>query len=515
MFTGRMTLIALVAAMCCTAASAVDCSVDIKSTPPVKLASCDTITDQVKSKEKVCETVIASANSAKVRELTGSVSAADLNPMAAARGGKRFISNYLNGCGNDDDTLMTYVNAVLMLAAPAAVFIFLNYICCVCCTCCHVCCNLPPCYNKCNFCKCMPRTTSHYSFCEKNCPVGGWLIVSLLMFIFAIVGIVNGVYAMQDSMVGGVCQIDNTYERFTDFLTKIKTPLVTLRTDFTKASTNLATAAKIDPALSQNVADISTLFETLATNAKAAKTAVESDQLISEAVKGQCATAWKAVADAATSAQKASVDSATSLKTTLEKVQTTLNDGIVGKSAEATKAIKDGEDALDAMQRQLDGIMNPRKMGGVNLISVAEEIRKNRDNGAFGFFAWVFIVLFFSVIGTVGMKLCTEEKMVDEGENRRNPNMEGDVNHLTFLGRCCARFSCCSWFLVLVFGISSAFFAFVFLPVAAMGNDVCEVLPTLPRDIGVWMGNGQLTKITDTVRRTYLFFLHLSLFPSI
>jgi len=318
------------------------------------------------------------------------------------------------------------------------------------------------------------------------------------MFIFAIVGIVNGVYAMQDSMVGGVCQIDNTYERFTDFLTKIKTPLVTLRTDFTAASTNLATAAKIDPALSQNVADISTKFETLATNAKAAKTAVESDPLISETVKSQCADAWKAVADAATSAQKASVDSATSLKTTLEGVQTTLNEGIVGKSAEATKAIRDGEDALDAMQRQLDGIMNPRKMGGVNLISVAEEIRKNRDNGAFGFFAWVFIVLFFSVIGTVGMKLCTEEKMVDEGENRRNPNMEGDVNHLTFLGRCCARFSCCSWFLVLVFGISSAFFAFVFLPVAAMGNDVCEVLPTLPRDIGVWMGNGQLTKITDT-----------------
>ena len=515
MFTGRMTLIALVAAMCCTAASAVvDCSVDIPSTPPVKLASCDNMNDRVRSKEKVCKAVVASANSAKVRELTGSVSAADLNPMAAARGGKRFISNYLNGCGNDEDTIVSYVTAVLMLAAPAAVFIFFNACCCGCCTCCHVCCNLPPCYNMCNCCKCVPRTTSHYSFCEKNCPVGGWLIVSLLMFIFAIIGIVNGVYAMQDSVVGGVCQVDNTYERFTDFLLKIKTPLVTLRTDFTVASKDLAVAAKIDPTLSNNVAQISTFFKTLATNAEKAKAAVDSDPLISGTdQQDQCATAWEKVADAATSAETASVTSATSLKTTLEDVQTMLNDGIVAKLSNVTDNIQKAEAALDAMQTQLDGIMNPRKMGGVNLIQYAEVIRTNRDNGAFGFFAWVFIVLFFSVIGTVGMKLCFTKD--EAGENRRNPNMEGDVNHLNCLGRCWARFSCCSWFLVLVFGISSALVALIFLPVAAMGDDVCEVLPTLPRDIGVWMNNDQLTKITDTVRRTYLFFCIFLWFSSI
>lgn len=80
------------------------------------------------------------------------------------------------------------------------------------------------------------------------------------MFIFAIIGIVNGVYAMQDSVVGGVCQVDNTYEQFTDFLFKIKTPLVTLRDDFTVASKDLAVAAKIDQTLSRNVEHISTFF---------------------------------------------------------------------------------------------------------------------------------------------------------------------------------------------------------------------------------------------------------------
>jgi hypothetical protein len=321
------------------------------------------------------------------------------------------------------------------------------------------------------------------------------------MFIFAIIGIVNGVYAMQDSVVGGVCQVDNTYERFTDFLLKIKTPLVTLRDDFTVASKDLAVAAKINPALSNNVAQISTFFKTLATNAGKAKAAVNSDPLISQLVKDQCATAWKEVADAATSAETASVTSATSLKTTLEDVQTMLNDGIVAKVSNVTDKIQEAEDALNAMQNELDLIMNPRQMGGpggVNLIQYAEVIRKNRDNGAFGFFAWVFIVLFFSVIGTVGMKLCFEGVEAEAGNNRRNPNMEGDVNHLNCLGRCWARLSCCSWFLVLVFGISSALFALIFLPVAAVGDDVCEVLPTLPRDIGVWMGNDQLTKITDT-----------------
>lgn len=316
------------------------------------------------------------------------------------------------------------------------------------------------------------------------------------MFIFAIIGIVNGVYAMQDSVVGGVCQVDNTYEQFTDFLFKIKTPLVTLRDDFTVASKDLAVAAKIDQTLSRNVEHISTFFKTLAINAEKAKAAVNSDPLIAQLVKDQCAIAWEKVADAATSAETASVTSATSLKTTLEDVQTMLNDGIVTKLSDVTNSIQDGEDALNAMQNELDSIMNPRQMGGVNLIQYAEVIRKNRDNAAFGFFAWVFIVLFFSVVGTVGMKLCF--KGDEAGENRRNPNMEGDVNHLNCLGRCWARFSCCSWFLVLFFGISSAFFALIFLPVAAVGDDVCEVLPTLPRDIGVWMGNDQLTKITDT-----------------
>ena len=142
--------------------------------------------------------------------------------------------------------------------------------------------------------------------------------------------------------------------------------------------------------------------------------------------------------------------------------------------------------------------MNPRKMGGQNLFTFAEQVKSNRDASALAFYGWVPIVVMFGFIAIAAMKFFNDIVLVDLGDVRGNQDMGGKVKKLTHLGACCSRFGTCSWCLTLFFGIFCALFAIFFIPFAAVGSDACLVIPSLPTRLGELSGNAQIGQITDT-----------------
>jgi hypothetical protein len=445
---------------------------------------CKAVNNAIKSDEKVCKEMAASTQTQAAKDLGGK--AMDPGASDEARNGGRFITNLLNSeCSNSGDDTTKYATALATLAAPAILFLVLNYLCCCCCTCCHTCCKI--CTTNCCKCfKCIPSSEKGYGKMQKIVPVAVWSLLAMLVFIFAAVGIASGTHELNDSLVGGICQIDNTYLRFTDFLNKVVVPMDQLNNDFAKAVVDLESASKKNETLSAMVKPgIPDKFDDIVITAKAAK------------AKANCA-AWDDILTQVKTARDESEDAANKLNDALIDAQEQIDTSIVGAAGDAKGAIADGKKAISDLKTQLDDMMNPRKMGGQNLIAVAQSIRDQRNSMAFGAFGYAFISVFFGVLAIVGMKMCTEEKYIEEGP-RSNRNLTEEVIQLNCMGRCFSRFGFCSWWLILFFGIFSALFAIIWLPFAAAGRDMCQVLPGLPRDLGKWTGQDMVVSITDTV----------------
>ena len=456
---------------------------------------CKAVNNAIKSDEKVCKEMAASTQTQAAKDLGGK--AMDPGASDEARNGGRFITNLLNSeCSNSGDDTTKYATALATLAAPAILFLVLNYLCCCCCTCCHTCCKI--CTTNCCKCfKCIPSSEKGYGKMQKIVPVAVWSLLAMLVFIFAAVGIASGTHELNDSLVGGICQIDNTYLRFTDFLNKVVVPMDQLNNDFAKAVVDLESASKKNETLSLMVKPgIPDKFDEIVTAATAASTQAKSDT--SGYGGATCDTAWDEISAKIKTARDSSESSANTLNDALIDAQTQIDTSIVGAAEPAKGAIADGKKAISDLKTQLDDMMNPRKMGGQNLIAVAQSIRDQRNSMAFGAFGYAFISVFFGVLAIVGMKMCTEEKYIEEGP-RSNRNLTEEVIQLNCMGRCFSRFGFCSWWLILFFGIFSALFAIIWLPFAAAGRDMCQVLPGLPRDLGKWTGQDMVVSITDTV----------------
>jgi len=73
-------------------------------------------------------------------------------------------------------------------------------------------------------------------------PVLVYGVFAVMLFGFAIAGVSNGVHKFNDSLIEGICLTDNTYIRFSQFLTNVNTPLVQLETDFNGAVVALTDA---------------------------------------------------------------------------------------------------------------------------------------------------------------------------------------------------------------------------------------------------------------------------------
>jgi hypothetical protein len=331
---------------------------------------------------------------------------------------------------------------------------------------------------------------------QKIVPVAVWSLLAMLVFIFAAVGIASGTHQLNDSLVGGICQIDNTYLRFTNFLDEVVVPMDQLNNDFAKAVVDLEAASKQNETLSAMVKPgIPDKFDEIVTAATAASTQAKDTSGYGGAT---CDTAWDEISTQIKTARDSSEDAANKLNDALIDAQTQIDTSIVGAAGPAKDAIKSGKEAISDLKKQLNDMMNPRKMGGQNLIAVAQSIRDQRNSMAFGAFGYAFISVFFGVLAIVGMKMCTEEKYIEEGP-KSNRNLTEEVIQLNCMGRCFSRFGFCSWWLILFFGIFSALFAIIWLPFAAAGRDMCQVLPGLPRDLGKWTGQEMIVSITDTV----------------
>ena len=137
------------------------------------------------------------------------------------------------------------------------------------------------------------------------------MLFSVLMFAFAIAGVVQGVYKMNDAVVNSVCLVDDTYLRFNAFLDNVKVPLKLLNENFGTAVEELKDAAVQDPKLTRNIRDIGSAFDVVkekAINNKA--------QVASSAMKLICDPAWDEMIAQCESAKTTIGDSADEIEQT-------------------------------------------------------------------------------------------------------------------------------------------------------------------------------------------------------
>ena len=155
-------------------------------------------------------------------------------------GRPNIFTDLLGGKTLDMDQVTTYSSALIAIAAFPIIIAIFNLCSCFCCVCCRNCCRwIAP--NCCRVCKCIPKTT-HYTKEEQYMPVLVYGVFAVMLFGFAIAGVSNGVHKFNDSLIEGICLTDNTYIRFSQFLTNVNTPLVQLETDFNGAVVALTDA---------------------------------------------------------------------------------------------------------------------------------------------------------------------------------------------------------------------------------------------------------------------------------
>ena len=132
------------------------------------------------------------------------------------------------------------------------------------------------------------------------------------MFSFAIAGVVQGVYKMNDAVVNSVCLVDDTYLRFDAFLNNVKVPLKLLNENFGEAVDQLKDAAVQDPQLTINIRDIGSAFDMVKEQAINNKAQVAPGT----AFKTTCDLAWDEMITQCESAKTTIGDSADEVEQT-------------------------------------------------------------------------------------------------------------------------------------------------------------------------------------------------------
>jgi hypothetical protein len=447
----------------------------------------------LESEHKLCTTSAVGDAEAKANaaadSVTGGFRATDVG--AEARGGEKLINDLFGGDLANDD-IIAYVRALAVLVAPPAIFLILNFCCCFWCSCMRGCCWLCPSCCKC--CKCLPSDERAYSKCQKCVPALVWLILSLCVFIFAIMGVISGTYKLVDSTSASVCMWDNAFIRFKAFMNNVEQPLGRLGTKFSEAVDDMKGNTAFPPALTQGLNDLGDSLGVIEAYAVAAKNA--SNTSISA-----CPESWQNIVDASEEAKEGTYKSAEELNDVLKDIQKMILDNIVSQSGPVTEKIDEASSAIADMKKQLDDTMDPGP-DGLGIFQYAQIARDQRDNAAFSQWGWVFLVVVFAIFGILGMLMCKKEVNFEpDGRHpRSNPTLSGDAMKLTAIGSCCARFGTLSWCIYLVFATIGALFALIFLPLTAVVSDVCLVLPTLPQQLGDITQVSSIQNISDTVR---------------
>ena len=258
------------------------------------------------------------------------------------------FASVLGGNNPSSSQLQQYIQGIVMVAVPTAVFLVLNACCCFCCTCCHTCCKI--CNTKCcRPCKCLPKTTRAYTKQESCCPVLCWLLLALVMVAVALAGIVQGVFALNDAAVRSVCIVDDVYLRFSAFLNNVKTPLDRLNEQWTKGVFALNEAAIQAPSLSDNVRNIGGAFDVVRQQAINNQNNIPDGALY----KDTCDTVWDNLIEQCNAAKADILKEAKDIDQALIDVQTQIQTSVVDASDGATKALDAGAKTIRDTQTQV------------------------------------------------------------------------------------------------------------------------------------------------------------------
>ena len=474
----------------------------------------------IKSKHKLCTTSRTGSNEQKLLNLLdegGAGNVQDLVQGIGDRNGEKLINKYLGtlsgGTSPSQDELVAYLQAVGIYVAVPLLFLILNAMCCCTCTCARgVCWICPKCFRCC---KCIPNDEHEYSRCSVIRPTIVWFLISIIMFTFAVVGIVLGTYKLVDSTSTSVCLVDDTYLSFQGFLDNVKEPLSLLDTNFKDAVDEMTDATEFPEELDNTVTYLGDSLADVEVWAKVANNSAHSslpNQL--------CAVLWEDIVTQSETAKSGTYASAEELNKVLADIQNSIKDNIVDQSAPVSDAISDGVKSINEMSKSIGNILNPENNG---LFQVADVSVTQRNNAAFSQWGYVFVVIILAIFGIFGMHKCKHEVNYEpDGRNpRSNPNLQGNAEKLNFIGGCFARMSSCSWCLALSFGILGALFAMLFLPLTVVVSDACPVLKEIPKQLGDIANQPIVQSISDTVSPRFVecpdmpfLFLFLVLLPN-
>lgn len=321
-----------------------------------------------------------------------------------------------------------------------------------------------------------------------------WLLSAILVLAFAVVGIVTGTFKLVDTVPATACTWDDTNIKMTAFLNNVLEPMNTLETDFNIAVTRMQDSTTFPPNLVDGVEDLESQLADIATKADAAGTAARTNW-VGASFPQACEDAWDEISSKATDAETATNKQAQDLNWVLRDIQNSINDAIVGQKDEVNEKIDVSKTAIVDMRTTFEDTLSARPA-----LNIAKLARQHRHNAAFSQWGNVFVAIVLALIGIPGMAKCHKEANYEpNGQGpRSNPNLSGSAQQLTTIGGCCARFTACSWCIMLSFGTLGAMFAVLFMPLTVVMHDACQVLPDLPGRLGELTGNTMVQNISDT-----------------
>ena len=182
------------------------------------------------------------------------------------------------------------------------------------------------------------------------------------------------------------------------------------------------------------------------------------------------------------------------MDSSLTDLQKQLDSELLKNSVTATDLLVMAKSALADLQAMLDKSMDPRSFG---LIENAHSIKSQKDNMGFSAFGWLFVCLMLITVAIFGVHECKHHvTLVTPPKDNRSLPLQ--VIQLNKVGVMFSKLGAIGWCCILFFGIFCGIFAALMLPLAAVMEDVCVVLPTLPSHLGKFSEGDMVTNIVDT-----------------
>jgi hypothetical protein len=288
-------------------------------------------------------------------------------------------------------------------------------------------------------------------------------LASVLVVVFAIVGLAAGMRPFATNFVRGACFVDSVSIRIGGFADQLVAPIDTLNEKF---------AISVE-AVKDKLGDTGPINDALD------KMALRFSNLKDASEGADDCPEIQRVHVASSAAEDATVEKGKDLEKDLASVQASINSNMLSGQAAIQAATAGAKSSADAFKSNLDSILDATAKMGIN---AAKQVNAHQDKISAGPFAWCFVVVVFAGVGMALMKLNTFSRPTSKADVAKNPALAGTayVTRVSGMGACGSRLIACGWASTFFFAAVSSVFGGTFMAISAMFVDACPVLDGFP-----------------------------------